>query len=103
MKRSSLFCLSLMFSGTALAQTAVDTVVVTARWLDQARSMIEPQLGASVTSFSAQGIRDLPSGADTKLDLMLVQAPGVPRGTLAEISIHRFNPAAECAPVVLVL
>ena len=68
--------------------TSTTTIIVTAKRLDQARSRIAPGLGASITRFSAANIRDLPQGADTKLDLMLTQAPGVALDSYGQLHVR---------------
>ena len=80
----------LVLARPALAQApaAVTGVTVTAKRLDRARGRIEPSLGASVTRFSAQNLRDMPQGADTKLDLVLAQAPGVALDSFGQVHVR---------------
>lgn len=55
----------------------VTEVTVTARRLDQARTHIEPALGASVYTLSNDAIEARPGGETGDLRSVLIQAPGV--------------------------
>ena len=70
----------------ALAQIAggssssVETVVVTAQKLAEARNGIQTQVGASTYTITAKEIDNQPGGENTLLNQVVLQAPGVARG-----------------------
>jgi outer membrane receptor protein involved in Fe transport len=81
----------------ALAQTApaanppsgaVSEVVITARRLDAARSDIEPALGATSYAMPKAFIDNLPGGANTQLNQVVLQAPGVAQDSFGQLHIR---------------
>src|SRR5947207_15620452 len=54
----------------------VSEIVVTAQRLDAARATVEPALGATSSSLPEAFINNLPSGANTQLNQVILQAPG---------------------------
>ncbi|WP_293905225.1 TonB-dependent receptor [Phenylobacterium sp.] len=77
---------------SAAAQTTtagpVEEVVVTARRLDAARSAIEPALGATSYSLPEAFITNLPGGANTQLNQVVLQAPGVAQDSFGQLHIR---------------
>jgi len=70
------------------SSSSVNEVVVTARRLDAARDTIEPQVGASTYSITRQTIEALPAGANTPLNQVLLQAPGVAQDSFGQLHIR---------------
>ena len=66
----------------------VSDVVVTAQRLDAARDTIQPQVGASTYSLSAQTILTLPAGENTPLNQVVLQAPGVAQDSFGQLHIR---------------
>ncbi|MDR3472282.1 MAG: TonB-dependent receptor [Devosia sp.] len=66
----------------------VSEVVVTARKLDAARDTIQPQIGASTYKFTSQAIEALPSGENTALNQVILQAPGVAQDSYGQLHIR---------------
>src|SRR5271157_2308707 len=56
--------------------TTLDTVTVVGR-LNEARSQIVPNLGATAYSFSAQSIVDMAQGDNASFTQVILRAPGV--------------------------
>src|ERR1700761_8170301 len=79
-------------AGAAQAPTAapppVDEVVVTARRLDAARAAIQPELGASSYTLSAQAVQNLPGGENTQLSQVVLQAPGVTQDSFGQLHVR---------------
>lgn len=77
---------------TAQAQTAasgqVTELVVTARRLDAARSAIEPALGATSYELPQAFIDHLPGGANTQLNQVVLQAPGVAQDSFGQLHVR---------------
>jgi outer membrane receptor protein involved in Fe transport len=70
------------------ASGAVSEIVVTAQRLDAARSEIEPALGATTYSLPEAFINNLPSGANTQLNQVVLQAPGVAQDSFGQLHIR---------------
>ncbi|HEY3694661.1 TonB-dependent receptor [Phenylobacterium sp.] len=66
----------------------VDEVVVTARRLDAARAAIQPDLGASSYTISAAAVANLPGGANTPLNQVVLQAPGVTQDSFGQLHVR---------------
>ena len=75
-------------STITLASTATLTVQVTARKLDRARNGIAVSTGSSNYRISAQDIANLPQGASTPLNQVLLQAPGVTQDSYGQLHIR---------------
>src|SRR5579871_1803592 len=56
--------------------TELPNVTVVGR-LDQARSQIQPDLGATATTFTSQQIQNISQGADAPFNEVILRAPGV--------------------------
>ncbi|WP_428486282.1 TonB-dependent receptor [Rhodopila sp.] len=61
---------------------------VVAKRLDEARSQIEPNLGATRFDFSRQGIETTPQGDNAPLNQVLLQAPGVAQDSFGQIHVR---------------
>ncbi len=76
----------------ALAQSPpagqVAEIVVTARRLDAARASVEPSLGATSYSLPEAFIINLPAGANTQLNQVVLQAPGVAQDSFGQLHIR---------------
>jgi outer membrane receptor protein involved in Fe transport len=101
MRRSLKFILAssapfvLVAAGAARAQTAppangttLSEVVITAKKLDAARDSIQPQIGASTYKFTNAAIQELPSGDNTALNQVILQAPGVAQDSFGQLHIR---------------
>jgi outer membrane receptor for ferrienterochelin and colicins len=86
--------LTLALAGGAHAQPASVTesvapeVVVTARRLDSARADIQPALGATTYSLPEAFINNLPGGANTQLNQVILQAPGAAQDSFGQLHIR---------------
>jgi outer membrane receptor protein involved in Fe transport len=63
-------------------------IVVTARRLDQARATIQPQVGASTYTITSKAIEAMPGGANTALNQVILQAPGVAQDSYGQLHIR---------------
>ena len=85
---------ALCFGSPALAQIAdgsagnVETVVVTAQRLAEARNGIETQLGASTYTVTAKQIDNAPGGENTLLNQVILQAPGAAQDSFGQLHIR---------------
>ena len=70
------------------ATPQVSEIVVTAHRLNEARATIQPQLGASVYTISAKAIESLPGGANTALNQVILQAPGVAQDSFGQLHVR---------------
>lgn len=86
---SALACLALCHTVAARAQQAstIETVTVTAS-LNRARNNIETQLGASSYHISAADIENAPGGANTLMNQVILQAPGVAQDSFGQMHIR---------------
>ncbi|WP_345816094.1 TonB-dependent receptor [Paraburkholderia sp. PREW-6R] len=71
-----------------LARSDVLDVQVNAKRLDQARNGLSPETGSSVYRFSQADIDALPAGADTPLNQVLLQAPGVASDSYGQLHVR---------------
>ena len=70
------------------AQSTVAEIVVTAQRLDAARATIEPALGATTYSLPEAFITNLPGGANTQLNQVVLQAPGVAQDSFGQLHVR---------------
>ncbi|MDB5442450.1 MAG: TonB-dependent receptor, partial [Phenylobacterium sp.] len=86
-----------LVAGGAVAQTSpapaaappeVSEIVVTAQRLDAARSAIEPALGATSYVLPQAFITNLPGGANTQLNQVVLQAPGVAQDSFGQLHVR---------------
>lgn len=66
----------------------VSEIVVTAGRLDAARSAIEPALGATSYSMPEAFINDMPAGANSELNQVVLQAPGAAQDSFGQLHIR---------------
>ena len=72
----------------ALQSEAALSMAVVARRLNKARNELSPRTGGSVYRFSQQAIQDLPQGANTGLNDVLLQAPGVVQDSFGQLHVR---------------
>ncbi|MBL6614704.1 MAG: TonB-dependent receptor, partial [Reyranella sp.] len=63
-------------------------ITVTATRLDEARSSIQPSLGATVYDFSQRQIENVPLGQSAPLNQVLLRAPGVVQDSFGQIHVR---------------
>ncbi|MFL5296442.1 MAG: TonB-dependent receptor [Phenylobacterium sp.] len=100
---ASVVALSLAAGGAAAEQAAqapakpaakpaasdqVSEIVVTAQRLDAARAKVEPALGATSYSLPEAFINNLPAGANTQLNQVVLQAPGVAQDSFGQLHVR---------------
>ena len=66
----------------------VSEIVVTAQRLDAARATVEPALGATSYSLPEAFINNLPSGANTQLNQVILQAPGAAQDSFGQLHVR---------------
>jgi outer membrane receptor for ferrienterochelin and colicins len=66
----------------------VSEIVVTAQRLDAARATVEPALGATTYSMPEAFINNLPSGANTQLNQVILQAPGAAQDSFGQLHVR---------------
>ncbi|HEX5378942.1 MAG TPA: TonB-dependent receptor, partial [Phenylobacterium sp.] len=94
MVRSALFAaasLAVLAAAPARAaepETEVSEILITAHRLDVALHSIEPALGATSFSMAQQFITDLPGGANTQLNQVILQAPGVTQDGFGQLHVR---------------
>jgi outer membrane receptor protein involved in Fe transport len=96
MKQTSLMALALALAAPAAAAaadaspaaTGVSEIIVTARRLDAARASIQPQIGASVYSVTAQAIQTMPGGDNVALNQVVLQSPGVAQDSFGQLHVR---------------
>ena len=64
------------------------TITVLARRLDEARNALSPQTGTSSFRISGRNLADLPQGAHTPLNQVLLQAPGVAQDSYGQVHVR---------------
>jgi len=72
---------------SAPAVTDLDAVTVSAQ-LDQARNALSPDIGSSQYQITAEDIQNLPLGASTPLNQVLLQAPGVVQDSYGGVHVR---------------
>ncbi len=66
----------------------VEKIVVRARRLSEARSRIQPSLGATTFEFSRSTLAQIAQGANAPLSQVLLQAPGVAEDSFGQIHVR---------------
>ncbi len=69
------------------AEKSVSLAVAATR-LDKARNSLSPDTGGSKYTFSEQAIQQLPQGANTPLNQVILQAPGVAQDSYGQIHVR---------------
>lgn len=86
--------MALCLASPAAAQVAdatsgsVETVVVTAQKLAEARNGIQTQVGASTYTITAKDIDSEPGGENTLLNQVVLQAPGVAQDSFGQLHVR---------------
>jgi outer membrane receptor protein involved in Fe transport len=70
------------------ASTAVDSVVITAQRLNEARQSIQPALGATTYTMTADAIKALPGGDNQPLNQVVLQMPGVVQDGFGQLHVR---------------
>ena len=81
----------LALCGTAsivLADDAIETVTVTAQKLAEARTEIEPRIGASTYTITSDQVDLLPGGENTQLNQIVLQAPSVAQDSFGQYHVR---------------
>src|SRR5947209_18155823 len=90
---SAASALPVLWASVAWAEDAappagqVSELVVTAQRLNDARSSIEPALGASTYTMPKEFIQSLPGGTNTQLNQVVLQAPGVAQDSFGQLHV----------------
>ncbi|HVZ69964.1 MAG TPA: hypothetical protein VG891_10900, partial [Rhizomicrobium sp.] len=85
---------TVLFDSSAIAQIAnqdsgtIETVVVTAQRLNQARNGIQTQTGASTYTITADQIENQPGGANNLLNQIVLQAPSVAQDSFGQLHVR---------------
>lgn len=66
----------------------VEEIVVRARKLGEARSALQPGLGATRYEFSAKSLSQIPQGSNTPLSQVLLQVPGVAEDSYGQLHVR---------------
>jgi outer membrane receptor protein involved in Fe transport len=64
------------------------SMTVAAKRLNQARNGLSPETGGSVYRFSEKAIEQLPQGANTSLNQVILQAPGVAQDSYGQLHVR---------------
>jgi outer membrane receptor protein involved in Fe transport len=75
-------------TGAASAPGTTESIVVTAKRLDKARSEIQTRIGATTYTLSSKAINNQPGGEDIPLNDTLLQAPGVSQDSFGQIHLR---------------
>ena len=68
--------------------SATESIVVTAKRLNSARSRIQPSLGASTTVLDQKTLANVPQGSNAGLSQVLLQVPGVAEDSFGQIHVR---------------
>ena len=74
--------------GTPQTAQKLGAINVIAARLDQARNQLSPSTGSSSYTFGPQAIRQLPLGASTPVNQILLQAPGVVQDSYGDVHVR---------------
>ena len=75
-------------TGTSAAQPQLNEIQVTAQRLNEARSTIETQTGASTYIIDSEAIAAMPGGNNAQLNQVLLQAPDVVQDSFGQIHVR---------------
>src|SRR5208337_3329704 len=64
------------------------SLAVAATRLDKARNSLSPDTGGSKYTFSSKAIQQLPQGANTPLNQVILQAPGVAQDSFGQLHVR---------------
>jgi outer membrane receptor protein involved in Fe transport len=92
MRRVSIFAFGITFSGSVLlsipAAAQIETVVVTAKKLAEARNSIQTQVGASTYTVTHEQIEQQPGGENVQLNQIVLQTPGVSQDSFGQFHVR---------------
>ena len=88
MARAADFTPSTPAAATSKTSDATETIVITAKRLNAARSRIQPSLGATITNFTPQTLAKIPQGSNAELSTVLLQAPGVAQDSYGQLHVR---------------
>ncbi len=77
-----------LFTTSATAQDAIESVTVTAEKLGAARDAIQTQLGASTYTVTAADLSGLPGGDNVQLNSVILQTPGVAQDSFGQLHVR---------------
>src|SRR5271163_4520457 len=75
-------------AGSSAAQAQLQAIQVTAQRLNEARTTIETQTGASTYTIDSQAIAAMPGGENASLNQVLLQAPDVVQDSFGQIHVR---------------
>ena len=82
------FVPSFVLAATAQPADSIETITVTAQRLNEARTGIETQTGASTYTIDAKALQATPGGFNTPLNQVILQAPGVVQDSFGQLHIR---------------
>ncbi len=82
------FTKNMQTSDETLDANGIETLLVTAQKLDQARSQLMPETGSTVYRFDSSDIQALPLGDDTPINQVILQAPGVVQDSYGQLHVR---------------
>src|SRR5580698_4185337 len=88
---TSALCAATVITTQSFAQAdfnTIETVTVTAKKLDDARSGIQTQTGASTYTITAEDIDASPGGANNLLNQVALQAPSVAQDSFGQFHVR---------------
>jgi outer membrane receptor protein involved in Fe transport len=88
MAGTAMAALFVIFATPAIADTIVETVVVTAARLQDVRNGIQPDIGASTYTITAKNIDAQPGGENLGLNQVILQAPGVAQDSFGQLHVR---------------
>jgi hypothetical protein len=68
--------------------TEPETITVTAKRLNDARTDIEPRIGASTHTITEEAIRNQPGGDNNPLNQVVLQSPGVAQEAFGQLHVR---------------
>src|SRR5579871_6513361 len=75
-------------TGPPGSQVILPGISVTATQLDEARSSIQPSLGASRYDFTPNAIATIPQGEQAPINQVLLRAPGVAQDSFGQVHVR---------------
>src|SRR6202034_2253633 len=75
-------------AATSAAQAQLKEIEVTAQRLNEARTTIETQTGASTYTIDSEAIAAMPGGNNAQLNQVLLQAPDVVQDSFGQIHVR---------------
>lgn len=82
-------------SAQQAAPAKVEQIVVRAKRLSDARSRLQPSLGATVYQFGAKALQQIAQGSNASLSAVLLQAPGVAEDSYGQLHVRGDHNAVQ--------